>query len=939
MLVILLAFLTLSAVSAQNNESDAHLSDTINISEGSITKAISNASDGDIINVNGNLTNDGAIITINKVLTIQGNNNVTYDFGGKFYSGFKINSSGVVFKNLNFINSKATPFVLNNGNATFINCTFKDLRWVFDYNSQKLVIINSTFRNVSEIFIPSYYSSGLEELTVENSRFSDVTNNGDLNLISKVNICNSYFGNVDGEIMYLKSAVCDFTNNTFVNITDKNVFRITSDKIVFKNNTFKNIEKGIWAECDEIKFLNTTFEDFGQFLYVNTNKTDFDGSKFINGSEVSFIYTEKMNVLNSEFTDSSIFRIFGCENLTFTGSRFAFDCVMEGHGNKFLNLYNCEIINSTSVFSLSMDIIMKNTRFINCSESISGENVEVYDCEFINSYNFYFDQNAIIRNCRFADYTGSTGNNSLFYYCSYYRPVSFEFDNCTFENVGFYLFATVDSIVIANSTFRNISTSREWFIRVKCKNFLITNNDFSCNASARTISWNWDDKSDFNVEITNNIFSYANNQVVSLGLDLTVCNERSDLHKNIIIKDNFYGVNLQVSEQLYRIIPYGNFLNPSWINVDLKDLGDNKYQLLFVDKDGNVKGLRDYTFSIKDKHTGEVIISDITLKNGVGNFTCDKKVSLDDVFIIDNVLSRVNRPKANVLLYNTGTSYEDCEIHVRICDENGNPICGDLAYLYEYVNDYLHHEVNRDFHTDDNGEYILEHDMWEYPTAESYTFVLSYFNPAYAYSTSTLSDLKVVKTEVVLAARDFVMDYNSKKTPHITEITKKTYGIMEFAFGLKIYKGSKIVNSWDVIVMNGKALFDWPLELKPGKYRAVIVPDNFNNFFVTKQKSFKITVNKAKTTVKAPAVHNRYLKSQYFKVTVKDKSKNPVKGIKLKIKVFTGKKSKTYTVKTNKKGIAYLNTKNIKKGKHNVLISSNDEIYKVSAKSRITIKR
>lgn len=44
--------------------------------------------------------------------------------------------------------------------------------------------------------------------------------------------------------------------------------------------------------------------------------------------------------------------------------------------------------------------------------------------------------------------------------------------------------------------------------------------------------------------------------------------------------------------------------------------------------------------------------------------------------------------------------------------------------------------------------------------------------------------------------------------------------------------------------------------------------------------------------------------------------------VKVKIKVFTGKKFKKYIVKTDKKGIAKINTKNLKTGTHKVVISS-----------------
>ena len=79
----------------------------------------------------------------------------------------------------------------------------------------------------------------------------------------------------------------------------------------------------------------------------------------------------------------------------------------------------------------------------------------------------------------------------------------------------------------------------------------------------------------------------------------------------------------------------------------------------------------------------------------------------------------------------------------------------------------------------------------------------------------------------------------------------------------------------------------------------------------------------------------------YFKVTVKNKkTKKVIKGVKVKIKVYTGKKSKTYTVKTNSKGIAKLLTKKLKVGKHKVVVSSaNKYVTAKKAKSTIKIKR
>lgn len=117
----------------------------------------------------------------------------------------------------------------------------------------------------------------------------------------------------------------------------------------------------------------------------------------------------------------------------------------------------------------------------------------------------------------------------------------------------------------------------------------------------------------------------------------------------------------------------------------------------------------------------------------------------------------------------------------------------------------------------------------------------------------------------------------------------------------------------------------------PGDERYIKVPG------VLKTSTLK--VKKAKTIVKAPKVKYRYKRTRYFKVTVKHKTtKKAMSGIKLKLKVYTRKKYKTYTIKTNKKGVAKFNTKKLRWGKHKVKISSANKNVVVSKKSSIRIR-
>ena len=133
--------------------------------------------------------------------------------------------------------------------------------------------------------------------------------------------------------------------------------------------------------------------------------------------------------------------------------------------------------------------------------------------------------------------------------------------------------------------------------------------------------------------------------------------------------------------------------------------------------------------------------------------------------------------------------------------------------------------------------------------------------------------------------------------------------------------------------------------LAPGTYKIYIsnigssdaLDSDYSYLFFTYKGTVKI--KKMPTIVKAPKISAKYKKTKYFKVTLKKKSnKKALKKIKLKLKVYTGKKYKIYTVKTNKKGVAKFNTKKLKRGIHKVEILSNNKIYEVNKKSRIKIK-
>ena len=81
----------------------------------------------------------------------------------------------------------------------------------------------------------------------------------------------------------------------------------------------------------------------------------------------------------------------------------------------------------------------------------------------------------------------------------------------------------------------------------------------------------------------------------------------------------------------------------------------------------------------------------------------------------------------------------------------------------------------------------------------------------------------------------------------------------------------------------------------------------------------KITKKSVKITASPATKH--FKKSEKFKAVIKNQAdSSPISGAKVVLKVYTGKKYKTYNLKTNSKGEVSINTKSLSKGTHKVII-------------------
>ena len=183
-------------------------------------------------------------------------------------------------------------------------------------------------------------------------------------------------------------------------------------------------------------------------------------------------------------------------------------------------------------------------------------------------------------------------------------------------------------------------------------------------------------------------------------------------------------------------------------------------------------------------------------------------------------------------------------------------------------------------------------------------------------------------------------DSNKKFCVSFAEKNGQEYTYVSYVKSIfKVYTGKKYKTYYYDASKESQAdaFFRITSDLSVGKHKIVVSPNS--KYYTFPEKTFTLTIKKAKTTVTAKKVTAKYKKSKYFKVTVKNKASGKVVSkLKIKIKVYTGKKYKTYTLKTNKKGVAKLNTKKLKRGTHKVVITSKNANYEISKKSSIKIK-
>ena len=222
----------------------------------------------------------------------------------------------------------------------------------------------------------------------------------------------------------------------------------------------------------------------------------------------------------------------------------------------------------------------------------------------------------------------------------------------------------------------------------------------------------------------------------------------------------------------------------------------------------------------------------------------------------------------------------------------------------------------------------------------SHKIVVTMADTRYSASSVTKT-VNVKKATVTITSPKVTAYYKGGKTLIITLTNSKNKKPVYAAkVNIKIFISSNRYYNY-----NGQTGLDGKLRISldtfnPGTYKVVISKGESKNF-TSSQKTTSFVIKKAPAKISTAKLTAKKGALKYFKVSVKNtKTKKVISGVKVKIKVYTGKTTKTYTVKTNAKGIAQLNVKSLKVGTHKVVVTSgNKYVTAKSATSSIKITK
>ena len=852
-----------------------------------LNNLIKETEDGGTLTLNQNYKKVSNIgLNITKAITIEGNG-YTIDINKKSARNIYISNNAIV-KNTNFINGYNYGIEIEN--AFIIGCNFENFDnfndGVLDCQPGFVTIINSNFNNNVMVGDGSVLWADMTQLTIINCTFNNNNAEPDTQL-----------GEAAGGALSCIDSNVSISNSTF------------------KDNFFKSKNDCYGGGAIDFHYCNVIINNsnFTHNYVIGYPKAGGGAISYRGGNKNSLI------INNSQFNDNSVLYRNG-------GALY----VSAGNYNE-IEIKNSKFTNNSAPNggAISFYVVANNNK-INLYNS-SFKNNEAEECGGgIYSYTGYqvdinldscvFESNQVLINEESNTMGGAVYIDS---------NKGGKINNCTFS----YNQALIGGAIYLNSNNTLISTS-SFVANVGYLNGgAIYLNGNKCEISSSIL---------YNNAANNDAGVYWNGMegVIKDSILLTSGTKYVIYSKTeaITVNYNWWGNTAKNHIQEPKVLNRYNIKNWLFLNISTNSnslqVGDletikcdlmhlsNFYGIISEYSDFNLPNI---ILTAKNNKNGEESI--INLVDGVGecNFVA-KNAGIDSYNIIykkiiDSIDFNISKDKTKISSVSITTTYNsDDYLIATLKDSKGNVISGATLFI----------ELNgiKSVTTDKNGQIKLS---IKGLTSKTYNVIIRFEgNEDYAESMNTATVI-INKDFTELTAKAITTVYNVNKNLIIT---------------LKDSHGKPISGSNVIININGGKNYKTDKNGQIKINSGVLVPKIYtskitfagNNNYISSSTIVKIDVKKAtpKLTAKAKTF-KKSLKTKKYTVTLKTNKNKVMKNVKVTIKV----NKKTYSAKTNTKGVATFKiTKLIKKGTFKATITySGDKYYnKVTKKVKITIK-
>ena len=363
----------------------------------------------------------------------------------------------------------------------------------------------------------------------------------------------------------------------------------------------------------------------------------------------------------------------------------------------------------------------------------------------------------------------------------------------------------------------------------------------------------------------------------------------------IFLNEDFYDCNEIEDSFIVKVLNAKILCN----DLDTVILSGNEYKIKLIDENGNPLIYRELEYSLNGLTntliTDENGEASFNLYLSLGTYVLDIKFNGEKLFTSASASALINVKSSIALPVNTytyGSKYK-----LSLLNRNSNPL----------ANQYIEINLGGTVHyikTDSNGIAILDINL------NPGTYSINIRNP----STGEEKTQIITVLKRITENKNLVMYYGAGSS----------YKVRVYDDNGKVAKGVKVKFS-----INGKSYYrltdnkgyaSLKINLKPKKY---VISASYKGY------SVKNTVV-VKSTILTKNISKKRAKVIKFKAKLLNKKGKILKNRKITFK-FKGKK---YKVKTNKKGIATLKLKNLRKGKYFVYSSYG----KLTVKNTIRIK-